>query len=161
VAGPALRLAPPAVRGKNVQMTTLSPQDHEDIRQLLARYNLAIDLGHIANWVDCFTADGVFECLGLPDGAKLGGRHQGPEALRTYAENHFAANKGRARHWNWNLVVEPVGTDRASMTCYLGAFSAGQGRSADLRATGIYRDELVRGERGWRFASRQVTIDPA
>jgi hypothetical protein len=142
-------------------MSALTPQDHEDIRQLLARYNLAIDLGHIAQWVDCFTADGVFECLGLPDGAPLGGRHEGPDALRAYAETHFAINKGRARHWNWNLVVEGAGPDRASMTCYLNAFSAGQGDGAALRATGIYRDELVRGDHGWRFASRQVTVDPA
>ncbi len=148
---------------------TLTPQDHEDIRQLLARYNLAIDLGRIGQWVDCFTIDGVFECVGLPDGAPLGGRHQGVEALRAYAETHYGINKGRARHWNWNLVVDPVGGDRASMTCYLNAYSAGQagggpagdGAEPVLRVTGIYRDELIRGEDGWRFASRQVTIDPA
>ncbi len=142
-------------------MTTLSPQDHEDIRQLLARYNIAIDLGRIGQWVECFTPDGVFECLGLPDGAALGGRHEGADALRAYAETHFGINKGRARHWNWNLMVEPAGEGRAAMTCYLNAHSAGQGDSAVLRVTGIYRDELVKGDEGWRFASRQVTIDPA
>lgn len=142
-------------------MTTLSPQDHEDIRQLLGRYNFAIDLGRIAQWVDCFTVDGVFECTGLPDGAPLGGRHVGPDALRAYAETHFAINKGKARHWNWNLVVEPVGDDGATMTCYLNAQTGGQGASAVIRATGIYEDELVRGEHGWRFRSRHVTIDPA
>ena len=141
-------------------MTSLTPQDHEDIRQLLARYNLAIDLGRIDQWVDCFTPDGVFECVGLPDGAALGGRHQGPDALRAYAETHFAINKGRARHWNWNLLIEPSGEDRASMTCYLNALSAGQGESAVLRVTGIYEDELVRDD-DWRFGSRRVTIDPA
>ena len=29
--------------------------DHEDIRQLGARYNWAIDFGDIDAWVDCFT----------------------------------------------------------------------------------------------------------
>ena len=87
-------------------MTALTPQDHEDIRQLLARYNLAIDLGRIGQWVECFTPDGVFECVGLPDGAPLGGRHEGVDALRAYAETHYGINKGRARHWNWNLLVE-------------------------------------------------------
>lgn len=142
-------------------MTALTPQDHEDIRQLLARYNIAIDLGHIANWVDCFTPDGVFECIGLPDGSALGGRHEGADALRAYAESHFSINKGRARHWNWNLLIDAVGDDGATMTSYLNAHSAGQGDSAVLRATGIYRDELVRTDDGWRFATRQVTIDPA
>lgn len=142
-------------------MTTLTPQDHEDIRQLLARYNLAIDLGRIGQWVECFTADGVFECVGLPDGAALGGRHAGPDALRTYADTHFAINKGRARHWNANLLVEPAGENRASMTCYLNAQSAGQGDTAVLRVTGIYHDELVKDDGGWLFSSRRVTIDPA
>ena len=142
-------------------MTTLTPQDHEDIRQLLARYNLAIDLGWINDWVGCFTDDGVFECVGLAEGAPLGGRHQGSDALRAYAEQHFRLNKGRARHWNWNLLVEASAPDRATMTCYLNAQTAGQGDGARLRATGIYRDELARTDGRWRFASRQVTIDPA
>ena len=47
----------------------LTAQDHEDIRQLLARYNFAIDLGDVAGWVSTFTTDGVFECLGLPASA--------------------------------------------------------------------------------------------
>lgn len=142
-------------------MTTLSPQDHEDIRQLLARYNFAIDLGRIGQWVNCFTSDGVFECTGLPEGSALGGRHAGPDALRDYAVTHFGIHKGRARHWNWNLLIEPAGENRAVMTCYLNAQTAGQGDSAVLRATGIYEDELVKDEEGWRFRSRHVTIDPA
>jgi hypothetical protein len=47
------------------------------------------------------------------------------------------------------------------MQCYLNAYSAGQGDSALFRATGIYRDRLVRTADGWRFAQREVTIDPA
>ncbi len=136
----------------------LTPEDHEDIRQLLARYNLAIDLGRIDDWVDCFTPDGVFECIGLPEDSILGGRHEGPEALRAYADGHYGLHRGRARHWNWNLLIEGAG-DRATMTSYLNAYSAGQGDDAVLRATGIYRDELIRADGQWRFASRQVTID--
>lgn len=138
---------------------TLTAQDHEDIRQLLARYNLAIDLGDIDAWVGCFTPDGVFECLGLPEGAITGGRHEGADALRAYGHGHLGQNKGRARHWNWNLLIEPDG-EGAAMTSYLNAYSAGQGKSAKLRATGIYRDKLVRVDGQWRFASRQITIDP-
>jgi|TARA_B110000444_G_scaffold247274_1_gene269734 hypothetical protein len=138
----------------------LTAQDHEDIRQLLARYNFAIDLGDIAGWVSTFTTDGVFECLGLPASAPLGGRHAGTDQLSKYALKHFETNKGRARHWNWNLVVD--GThDKAEMKCYLNAYSAGQGASAEFRVTGIYRDKLVKISDGWRFKERQVTIDPA
>jgi ketosteroid isomerase-like protein len=141
-----------------------SADDCEAIRQLVARYNFAIDLGQVDDWVACFTPDGVFECLGLPEGAVTGGRHEGADALRRYAEGHFDQNQGRARHWNWNLLIEADGTGAepsASMTCYLNAFSGGRGSSAVLRATGIYRARLVERDGRWLFASRQVTVDPA
>ena len=138
----------------------LQPSDYEEIRQLLARYNFAVDFGHIDEWVDTFTADGTFSCVGLPDGAPLGGKHEGKDALRASAESHFAINQGRARHWNWNLLIEGSG-DAATRQCYLNADSAGQGDSALFRATGVYRDRLSRTESGWKFVEREVTIDPA
>ncbi len=39
---------------------SLQPNDYEEIRQLLARYNFAVDFGHVDEWVDTFTADGTF-----------------------------------------------------------------------------------------------------
>ena len=140
-------------------LMTLTLQDHEDIRQLLARYNFAIDLGATADWAACFTPDGVFECVGLPEGSPLGGRYVGCDALEAYAVTHLGIHKGRARHWNWNLLLDGDGDD-ATLTCYLNVQSAGQGDRAKLRATGIYRDTLKRVDGQWRFASRQITIDP-
>ena len=138
----------------------LNADDHIEIQQLLARYNWAVDFGETSSWADCFTPDGIFECLGLPEGAPLGGRHVGRDALIAYATRHFEINQGRARHWNWNVLID-CAEDTATMRCYLNAYSAGQGDSALFRVTGTYRDELVRDAHGWRFARRQVTIDPA
>ena len=137
---------------------TLSPQDHEDIRQLLARYNFAIDEGDAAGWAACFTGSGTFECRGLPDGAPLGGRHEGRDALVAYAEVHQRINKGRARHWNWNLLVDGDG-DLAAMRCYMAVLRAGLLPDAVVSATGIYADRLERTDGGWRFAERVVTVD--
>ena len=139
---------------------SLQAHDYEEIRQLLARYNFAIDFGHIDDWVETFVPEGKFSCVGLPEDAPLGGTHEGKDALRSYAESHFGVNQGRARHWNWNLVIEGNG-DTATMQCYLNAYSAGQGESALFRVTGVYRDRLSRTESGWKFAEREVTIDPA
>ena len=139
---------------------SLQANDYEEIRQLLARYNFAIDFGHIDDWVETFVPEGKFSCVGLPEGAPLGGTHEGKDALRSYAESHFGVNQGRARHWNWNLVIEGNG-DTATMQCYLNAYSAGQGESALFRVTGVYRDRLSRTESGWKFVEREVTIDPA
>ena len=139
---------------------SLTSSDHEEIRQLLARYNFAIDFGEIDSWVQTFTSNGVFSCLGMPEGTPLGGTHRGADALRAYAETHFSINQGRARHWNWNLLIEG-NNDSATMQCYLNAYSAGQGDTALFRVTGVYRDRMVRTDDGWRFIEREVTIDPA
>mgnify|MGYP001162330979 FL=1 len=139
---------------------SLTSSDYEEIRQLLARYNFAIDFGEIDSWVQTFTSNGVFSCLGMPEDAPLGGTHRGADALRAYAETHFSINQGRARHWNWNLIIEGDNV-AATMQCYLNAYSAGQGDSALFRVTGVYRDRMVRTDDGWRFIEREVTIDPA
>lgn len=135
---------------------SVSADDAEAIRQLLARYNHAVDFGDTAAWVACFTPDGVFECTGLPDGHPLGGRHDGPVALAAYAQRHYDTNNGTARHWNWNLVIDVTG-DEATMRCYLGAQS-GTGASAVLRSIGMYDDVLRRVQGDWRFASRRVHV---
>ncbi len=132
--------------------------DYEKIRQLLARYNFAIDLGDAEGWAACFTDDGVFECSGLPEYSPFGGRHEGAEALRAYATTHFSRAQGRARHWNWNLDIEGDG-EEASMRCYLLALTVGE-RPALNHSTGIYRDRLRKVGGEWRFVERHITIDP-
>lgn len=132
--------------------------DFEGIRQLLARYNFAVDLGDAEGWARCFTADGTFLCT--PEGGPLTGRHQGHDALVAYARTHYGINQGRARHWNWNLEIDGDG-QRATMRCYLAAMSATAPEGpAALRATGVYRDELVKVDGRWRFATRHIHIDP-
>jgi hypothetical protein len=132
----------------------LTASDHEEIRQLLARYNFAIDLGDSFGWAACFTDDGVFECSGLPDGHPLGGRHAGAEALRSYATTHFAISKGRARHWNGSIQIDGDG-DRATMRCYMLQLFTGSATST----TGIYRDRLRKIGGRWLFTERHITVD--
>lgn len=134
----------------------LSADDHEAIRQLLARYNFAVDFGETDAWAACFVADGVFLCTGLPDGHPLGGRHQGPAELAAYARTHYETNSGTARHWNWNLVIDGDG-NAATMKCYLAAQS-GTGVNAVLRSIGVYRDKLRKVDGNWLFEERHVTI---
>ena len=134
----------------------MDADEYEQIRQLLGRYNLAIDLGDADGWVECFTPDGVFECTGLPEGSPLGGRYEGADALREYAKVHYGKAKGRARHWNANMVIEGDG-ETATMTCYLLALSVG---GALVGTTGIYHDQLRKVDGRWRFTGRHIAIDP-
>ena len=93
--------------------------EYEHIRQLLGRYNIAIDLGDPEGWAATFTPDCVFHCTGLPEGNPLGGRYEGTDQLIDYAKLHYRIAKGRARHWNANLVNDSDGeTARCAVTCW-------------------------------------------
>lgn len=83
--------------------------EHEHIRQLLGRYNLAIDLGDAEGRAATFTSDGVFRCTGLPEGSPLAGRHEGADELFADAKVRDGTATGRARHWNANLVIDGDG----------------------------------------------------
>jgi len=130
--------------------------EYERIRQLLARYNLAIDLGDAEAWAATFTADGVFECTGLPEGSPLGGRHQGTEELVAYAKTNYSIAKGRARHWNANLLIDGDG-ETATMRCYLLNLTTATGRMAGT--TGIYQDRLRKVDGEWCFVERHIAVD--
>jgi hypothetical protein len=130
--------------------------DYELIRQLLGHYNMAIDLGDAEGWAATFTPDGVFRCTGLPEGNPLGGRYEGTDELVAYAKTHFGIAKGRARHWNANLVIECDG-ETATMRCYLLALTAGAGKLAGT--TGIYEDRLRKVDGEWRFVERHIDVD--
>jgi hypothetical protein len=62
--------------------------DQLEIRELIARYNYAIDEGRPEEWVSTFVADGTFESTAL-------GTHTGPEALHAFASGYIAAVTGR------------------------------------------------------------------
>jgi uncharacterized protein (TIGR02246 family) len=131
--------------------------DYEEIRQLLARYNMAIDGGDADGWARCFTPDGVFECIGLPDGHPFAGRFEGADELAAFATKSFELTEGRGRHWNNNLAIQGDG-EWATMRCYLVVLTTGK-PGAIQGATGIYEDRLVKRDGRWLFAERHVTTD--
>lgn len=135
--------------------------DYEEIRQLLARYNLAIDSGDAAGWAARFVPDGVFECSGVPASSPFGGRHEGSAALHAYAVRHFGVAKGRARHWNATLEIEGDGRE-ATMRCYLLALSVVRTACGsqvlagiDARPFGELQDRLDRDPRLRRARGRR------
>jgi len=130
--------------------------EYEEIRQLLGRYNLAIDLGDAEAWAATFAPEGVFRCTGVPEGHPLGGEVRGTDALVAYAETSYRITHGRARHWNANIVIEGDG-DTATMRCYMLNLTAGSGKVAGT--TGIYADRLRKVDGAWRFVERHIAVD--
>jgi 3-phenylpropionate/cinnamic acid dioxygenase small subunit len=138
--------------------SAMTALDYEEVRQLLARYNFAVDLGDFEGWADCFTEDGYFHCT--PEGSPLTGMHKGRAALIAYAKTHYGFAKGTARHWNWNLEIQGDG-QTATMRCYMAGLTAATAQvRAGVSGTGIYWDKLVKQGGKWLFASRHIHLDP-
>lgn len=127
----------------------LTTQDYNDIQQLYARYNLAIDTGNAEGWAATFTPDGVFNNTNKGHDALV-------QFIKDWREKRDGANR---RHLNSNMVLTPT-ADGANASIYLLLLNVGV-RPATIATTGIYEDVLVRTPQGWRFKSRIVHADPA
>lgn len=135
----------------------LDPSARAEILELYATNYRALDLGRVDEWVATFTVEGVFERK-VPSEPSRGTRVEGAEELRRFAEKVSAERGTRYRHWMNNAVFTP-GPDSTRVDSYV-AFIDVEGPSAPaLALTGIYRDVVVETGEGWRFASRQVTVD--
>src|SRR5215467_3408266 len=127
----------------------LTTQDYNDIQQLYARYNLAIDTGNGEAWAATFTPDGVFNNTNKGHDALV-------QFIKDWREKRDGANR---RHLNSNMVLTPT-SDGAKGAIYLLLLNVGV-RPATIATTGIYEDVLLRTPQGWRFKSRVVHADPA
>jgi hypothetical protein len=123
--------------------------DQLAIRELVARYNYAIDEGRPEEWVATFVPDGTFESSAL-------GKHTGPEGLLAFAKGYIAAFNGR--HCTSDFVVEVDG-DEARSRCYL--IAVNNTAAPIVSATAVYEDQLRRTPDGWRFVHRKVVPDTA
>ena len=115
---------------------TLTPEDDAEIRNLLARYCLTLDLDDVEGWVALFTEDARYQVYGrtfeghvglrtmmsaAPGGLHLGG----PPVTRRIDDDHATA-----RH---NLLFV-------------------ERRSGEMRSA-VYDHELRRTAAGWQIAS--------
>ena len=140
----ALTLVVSSGAANPVSAEELSAEDHAEIHQLYARYVQAIDFGDAIAWADTFTPDGSF-------GDSVTGR----DALIAFAERYHEENGSEPRHWYTALVLTST-AEGAEGRCYALTFNAS---TRTLMWTGTYKDVLVKTSAGWRFSSRQLTID--
>jgi uncharacterized protein (TIGR02246 family) len=129
---------------------TISTEDHLAILQLVARYNHAIDGGDGEAFADAFTEDGVLDA-----GAFV---LEGRDALRAFA-NSFPTTMRAPRHIATNPVIDGAG-DRAELRAYVQLYALdGEPPAQQVRASGTYRDELVKKDGRWRFVRRSFVND--
>ncbi len=114
---------------------TLSPDDAAEIRNLLARYCLDLDLDDLDGWIALFTADASYEVYGRT--------FTGHDGLR-----RMLSGAPGGLHLGGPPVIEAVDADHARTLRNLLFVDRTTG---DARHA-VYDDDLVRTAGGWRIA---------
>jgi len=138
-------------------MSTISFEDHQEIQALVARYCITTDNAD---------ADGFMALWVAPEA--FGGYESGPfGTMATWQEmydfeKHHVAPGGMAngkRHQVTNLLIEPVDANTVHVTHDLIVLEVAE--IPGVLATGRYdKSVVVRTDKGWRFKSRKLHVDP-
>ena len=131
----------------------LTNDDRVEIRDLISRYNKAIDTGDADGYANTFTPDGVF--IGIV------GTFNGRDELRAFAAAYSVeeqyAEFASAQHWVTNVVADGDG-DEATVFSHLQMVKPlpDGGR---ILLVGHYDDIVRKVDGQWLFAQRTVVSD--
>jgi pimeloyl-ACP methyl ester carboxylesterase/ketosteroid isomerase-like protein len=120
--------------------------DIEAIKQLVNRYNLAFDYGDVEAYLATWKDDGLFNRSTARRSYR--GHDELRELITTYPVN--------GRHVSSNFIVDVQG-DTATASSYLLYLNAEASYQAVM--FGVYADELVRTDDGWKFQTRRLQVD--
>lgn len=135
--------------------TLFTPEDRFAIQDLMARYGWALDTGDVDAFVACFAPDGVMieEVFEDPD------IWEGHDGIRQLAEHYRGiANFPGRQHYCANMLVTPIGEDRAHVRSFALVTECQGEPPYPLRFCGYYDDELVRLDGQWYFAKHVVRL---
>ena len=129
----------------------LTGQDHEEIKQLYARYNQGSDFQDTELWLSAFADDAVFRSGGQ--------EYVGQDALRANRAERFQGQVGDngRRHYNSSFILTPT-VDGAQGRAYWLVLDVSR-RPPTPVVSGYYDDEFTRTRDGWRIKSRTLHSD--
>ncbi len=122
----------------------------EQIRDTLARYNLAGDRGRYDDMVGCFALDGALIIVGAAE-------HRGREALHQFFSSVGGTahqNLTQMRHCVTNLVIDVDSPEHATAASYFQVIT-----DVGLDHWGRYRDRLTPVGGRWLLTERSVKTD--
>ena len=126
------------------------PADEHAVRSLAAAYTDAVNRRDAEGMAAVFAEDGVIEKPGFGDPvvgiAKIRKRYQ-----RLQSEREFLLQMTHSG------VVEFISDDRAKARWWFSEIKQVKGTSEWLQILGVYQDEALRLDEGWRFARRSQT----
>jgi hypothetical protein len=121
------------------------------INQVMQTYCHTMDYGPTESWVDCFTADGVFEVQKASGETMF--RVSGRDELRSFIE---AYPDGLPKYYK-HLYLSPifdVAADTARVESYVIVIWCAEDEPAEVSSFGRVNDVFVRTDDGWRIRER-------
>jgi 3-phenylpropionate/cinnamic acid dioxygenase small subunit len=133
-------------------------EDERAIQQRLYTYGHSIDYGLEADWVDCFTEDGVWDVR-----QRVKTNHHiycsGRAELAKYITTHTRAPMKWHKHLLMELKIDLDG-DSARVDSYFLRVDQKEGARSEIVAMGRYRDTMVRDADGqWRIKERICEVE--
>jgi 3-phenylpropionate/cinnamic acid dioxygenase small subunit len=137
----------------------VSASDQAQIMNLIHRYSYAADSGDVQGYVSLFIEDCRWVALLSKNPFVLDSRIK----LRQYLIErlrYFGDRNIQTRHLQTNTILTRISNDRVSGITYLTLICQVKGeRAPRLMSTGLYKDEFIKTEDGWKFAVREAHLD--
>jgi len=141
------------------QYSHVGDPDRSEIMDLICRYSHTVDARDLESFVSLFTEDCRWvahlpkEPIVLESRAKL--RAHVATRLRYFSDKGI-----QTRHLQTNTLLTRIDEGHIQGVTYLTLLGQLKGESTPLLiSTGVYKDEFVKTEEGWKFAVREATID--
>lgn len=131
----------------------ISGEEHAELTNLYAFYNLSSDIGTPEEYADCFAPDGILKFNGEVF-------KQGRKALLDFKREDQASRRSRyRRHWTGSIHLRKIDADTIRGRCYLHAFEGHSGGEPVLADSAVYDDLIVLINGDWKFAMRELAFD--
>jgi uncharacterized protein (TIGR02246 family) len=130
-----------------------APDDRLEIAQVLTSFSAAVNRHDWNTMSDLFAEDAVWEA----SAGDLGFRHEGRDAIRRFL--HGNEENVEVLYYSTGAShIELVGPDRARATTPMIELLRLPRTGEEKELFGVYRDELVKIDGRWLFASRAVDV---
>ena len=134
-------------------------EDERAILQTLHQYGHSMDYGPDADFVDCFTPEGVWDVRMRKSSAGFQCRGHGEIEASLAGQMEMRAPALFAKHFVMDPKIVVTG-DEASVLSYFLRVEPRDGEPTQIVASGRYLDRMLRCDDGrWRFVERVAEID--
>jgi 3-phenylpropionate/cinnamic acid dioxygenase small subunit len=130
--------------------------DRDEIAELLSEYAWAMDAGNFEALNEIFAEDSSF-VIHIAGADSYGPISPRPEIV-DFIGGTVADQQDQRRHVISNQRFESHGSGEAVVTATLTLNVIADG-SLGVKATGVYRADLVREEAGWRMRGLEISLD--